>query len=51
LSISTLFTLFLVPVLISLLIDMGFHTRKEDLVKESMSTPTKLTANPQVEGN
>ncbi len=34
LSISTLFTLFLVPVLISLLIDMGFHTRKEDLVKD-----------------
>ena len=34
LSISTLFTLFLVPVLISLLNDMGFHTKKEDLVKE-----------------
>ena len=39
LSISTLFTLFLVPVLISLLIDMGFHTRKEDLVKDSLQTP------------
>ena len=39
LSISTLFTLFLVPVLISLLIDMGFHTRKEDLVKESLEAP------------
>jgi len=51
LSISTLFTLFLVPVLISLLIDMGFHTRKEDLVKESMLTPTRLMANPRVEGN
>ena len=51
LSISTLFTLFLVPVLISLLIDMGFHTRKEDLVKESMSTPTKLMATPRVEDN
>jgi hydrophobic/amphiphilic exporter-1 (mainly G- bacteria), HAE1 family len=36
LSISTLFTLFLVPVLISLLNDMGFHTQKEDLVKESL---------------
>jgi HAE1 family hydrophobic/amphiphilic exporter-1 len=37
LSISTLFTLFLVPVLISLLNDMGFHTKKEDLVKESLA--------------
>jgi HAE1 family hydrophobic/amphiphilic exporter-1 len=36
LSISTVFTLFLVPVLISLLNDMGFHTKKEDLVKESL---------------
>jgi hypothetical protein len=34
-----LFTLFLVPVLISLLIDMGFHTRKEDLVKDSLQMP------------
>ena len=40
LSISTLFTLFLVPVLISLLIDMGFHTRKEDLVKDSLASAT-----------
>ncbi|MZH46873.1 MAG: efflux RND transporter permease subunit, partial [Nitrospinae bacterium] len=39
LGISTLFTLFLVPVLISLLADMGFHTRKEDLVKESLEAP------------
>ncbi len=37
LSISTLFTLFLVPVLISLLNDMGFHTKKDDLVKESLA--------------
>jgi HAE1 family hydrophobic/amphiphilic exporter-1 len=36
LSISTFFTLFLVPVLISLSIDMGFHTRKEDLIKDSL---------------
>ncbi len=40
LSISTLFTLFLVPVLISLLIDMGFHTKKDDLIKESLEKPT-----------
>jgi HAE1 family hydrophobic/amphiphilic exporter-1 len=34
---STIFTLFLVPVLISLTTDLGLHTRKEDLVKESLS--------------
>ena len=34
---STIFTLFLVPVLISLMTDLGLHTRKEDLVKESLS--------------
>ncbi|MFT4579851.1 MAG: HAE1 family hydrophobic/amphiphilic exporter-1 [Nitrospinales bacterium] len=40
LSISTFFTLFLVPVLISLSIDMGFHTRKEDLIKDSLQSAT-----------
>ena len=34
---STIFTLFLVPVLISLMTDLGLHTRKEDLVKESLT--------------
>ena len=38
LSISTFFTLFLVPILISLAIDMGFHTTKDDLVKETLQT-------------
>ena len=38
LSISTIFTLFLVPVLISLAIDMGFHTTKDDLVKDSLQS-------------
>lgn len=33
---STFFTLFLVPVLISLMADLGIHTTKEDLVKESL---------------
>ena len=33
---STIFTLFLVPVLISLMTDLGLHTRKEDLVKQSL---------------
>ena len=36
LSISTILTLFLVPILISLSIDMGFHTMKDDLVKDSL---------------
>ena len=45
LSISTFFTLFLVPALISLAIDMGFHTTKEDLVKDSLqSNPDSLPA-------
>ena len=39
LGVSALFTLFLVPVLISLMMDMGFHTTKEDLVKESLEHP------------
>jgi len=33
---STIFTLFLVPVLISLMTDLGLHTRKEDIVKQSL---------------
>jgi len=36
LSVSTLFTLFLVPVLISLTMDLGLHTTQSDLVKESL---------------
>ncbi|MGV7222553.1 MAG: efflux RND transporter permease subunit [Nitrospinales bacterium] len=36
LGISAVFTLFLVPVLMSLLMDLGIHTHKEDLVKESL---------------
>ena len=43
LSISTFFTLFLVPVLISLTIDMGFHTRKEDLIKDSLQSNSLST--------
>ncbi len=37
LSFSALFTLFLVPVIISLMTDLGFHTRREDLVKDSLA--------------
>ena len=36
LAFSSLFTLFLIPVLISFMADLGFHTRREDLVKESL---------------
>ncbi len=43
---STIFTLFLVPVLISLMTDLGFHTRKEDLVKESLEKPGLDAAPP-----
>lgn len=34
---STIFTLFLVPVLISLMTDFGLHTRKADLVQDSLA--------------
>jgi len=46
LSISTFFTLFLVPILISLAIDMGFHTTKDDLVKETLQTNSDTLPNP-----
>ena len=46
LSISTFFTLFLVPILISLAIDMGFHTTKDDLVKETLQTNPDTLASP-----
>ncbi len=36
LSVSAVFTLFLVPVLMSLMMDAGIHTTKADLVKESL---------------
>ena len=44
LSISTLFTLFLVPVLISLMNDMGFHTKKDDLIKKSLTDDSQSLA-------
>lgn len=37
LSFSALFTLFLVPVIISLITDLGIHTRQADLVKDSLA--------------
>ncbi len=42
LSVSALFTLFLVPALLSLQMDIGLHTRKKDLVKESLAEQTTV---------
>jgi len=39
LSVSTLFTLFLVPILLSLSMDLGIHTKKHDLVKDTLMSP------------
>ena len=36
LGVSAVFTLFLVPVLLSLLMDIGYHTHKDDLIKDSL---------------
>jgi len=52
LSVSAVFTLFLVPVLMSLMMDMGFHTTRADLVKESLEkspTPVENPANMPAE--
>ena len=46
LSISTFFTLFMVPILISLAIDMGFHTTKDDLVKETLKSNPNTIPTP-----
>ena len=37
LAFSSLFTLFLIPVLISLMTDFGLHTRRQDLVMDSLA--------------
>ncbi|MFQ5482260.1 MAG: efflux RND transporter permease subunit, partial [Nitrospinaceae bacterium] len=39
LAFSSLFTLFLIPALISLTMDLGMHTRKDDLVRASLAHP------------
>ena len=46
LSVSAVFTLFLVPVMMSLMMDMGFHTTRADLVKESLDKPPPPAENP-----
>lgn len=42
LSVSAIFTLFLVPILLSLLMDVGYHTNKEDLIKDSLAGRNKI---------
>ena len=46
LSFSALFTLFLVPVIISLMTDLGIHTRREDLVKDSLAEGPQSPSTP-----
>ena len=46
LSVSAVFTLFLVPILLSLLMDIGYHTHKDDLVKDSLIDPGEGSASP-----
>jgi hypothetical protein len=44
LGVSAIFTLFLVPILLSLLMDIGYHTHKDDLVKSSLIDPREISA-------
>ena len=46
LSVSAIFTLFLVPILVSLLMDIGYHTNKDDLVKDSLIDPGDSSLSP-----
>ena len=43
LGVSAIFTLFLVPILLSLLMDIGYHTNKGDLVKDSLIDPREIS--------
>ena len=43
LGVSAIFTLFLVPILLSLLMDIGYHTHKDDLIKDSLVDPRKVS--------
>jgi HAE1 family hydrophobic/amphiphilic exporter-1 len=42
LGVSAIFTLFLVPILLSLLMDIGCHTHKDDLIKDSLVDPREV---------
>ena len=46
LSVSAVFTLFLVPVMMSLMMDMGFHTTQADLVKQSLEKSPSSVDHP-----
>ncbi|SVA94367.1 uncharacterized protein METZ01_LOCUS147221 [marine metagenome] len=43
LGVSAIFTLFLVPILLSLLMDIGYHTHKDDLIKDSLVDPREVS--------
>jgi hypothetical protein len=43
LGVSAIFTLFLVPILLSLLMDIGYHTHKDDLIKDSLIDPREVS--------
>jgi HAE1 family hydrophobic/amphiphilic exporter-1 len=44
LGVSAIFTIFLVPIFLSLLMDMDYHTHKDDLIKGSLIDPREITA-------
>jgi HAE1 family hydrophobic/amphiphilic exporter-1 len=44
LAVSAIFTIFLVPIFLSLLMDIGYHTHKDDLVKKSLMNSRKVSA-------
>ena len=44
LGVSAIFTIFLVPIFLSLLMDIGYHTHKDDLIKDSLIYPREVSA-------
>ena len=43
LAVSAIFTIFLVPIFLSLLMDIGYHTHKDDLEKDSLIDPREVS--------
>ena len=44
LAVSAIFTIFLVPIFLSLLMDIDYHTHKDDLVKKSLIDSREVSA-------
>jgi HAE1 family hydrophobic/amphiphilic exporter-1 len=44
LGVSAIFTIFLVPIFLSLLMDIGYHTHKDDLIKDSLIYSREVSA-------